>query len=345
MPVTDFLANGASIPSGSALTATTATSSMPDWYTNYAKQILANQQAVSARPYQPAPMPRVAEFTPAQQTGFGQTIAAAEAYQPLTTAATNTLNTAAGMSGMTSAQPYLTAAGGNATDVSAYMNPYTDAVVSRIAALGQRNLSENLLPALTSKYITSGQLGYGDPRTGYAAPSGMMTDTARAVRDTSADILGAQSTALQQGYTSAQTAALADLTRKAQLASTAGQLGGQDATRMADVARQQADLAGMIQKYGLTAGAATAGVGLEQQTQAQKNLDAARADYLAQKGYDQEQIDAMLKTLNATSGAVPTVKEVYGITPTGTQAAGTAETIAGGLAAAAGILDKAGVFK
>jgi hypothetical protein len=339
MAVTDFLANGAAIPAGSALTATTSTSSTPDFYVNYAKQILANQQALSARPYQPAPMPRVAEFTPAQQAGFAQTTAAANAYQPLTTAATNTLNTAAGMSGMTSAQPYLTAAGGDVTDVSAYMNPYTDAVVSRIAALGERNLRDNLLPALTSKYITSGQLGYGDPRTGYAAPSGMMTDTARAVRDTSADIIGAQSTALQQGYTSAQTAALADLTRKAQLASTAGQLGGQDATRMADVAQQQADLAGMIQKYGLTAGAATAGVGLEQQQQAQKNLDAARADYLAQRGYDQEQIDAMLKTLAATSLAIPTVKEEYGIKPLSTQPAGTAETIAGGLSGVAAVID------
>jgi len=339
MAVTDFLANGASIPSGSALTATTSTSSMPDWYTNYAKQILANQQAVSGQAYQPAPMPRVAEFTPAQQVGFGQTAAGATAYQPLATAATNTLQNAAGMSGMTSAQPFLTAAGGNATNVSAYMNPYTDAVVNRIAALGQRNLSENLLPALTSKYITAGQLGYGDPRTGYGAPSGMMTDTARAVRDTSADILGAQSAALQQGYAGAQSAAQADLARYGQLASTAGQLGGQDAARMADVARQQADLGGMLQKYGLTAGAATAGVGLEQQQQGQKNLDAARADFLAQRGYNQEQIDAMLKTLAATSVAVPTAKEVYGIAPTGTQPAGTAETIAGGLAGVAGILD------
>lgn len=339
MAVTDFLANGASIPSGSALTATTATSSMPDWYTNYAKQILANQQAVSGQAYQPAPMPRVAEFTPAQQAGFGQTTAAATAYQPLATAATNTLQNAAGMSGMTSAQPFLTAAGGNATNVSAYMNPYTDAVVNRIATLGQRNLSENLLPALTSKYITAGQLGYGNPRTGYAAPSGMMTDTARAVRDTSADILAAQSAALQQGYASAQTAAQADLSRQGQLASTAGQLGGQDATRTAAVAQQQADLGGMLQKYGLTAGAATTGVGATQQSQAQQNLDAARADFLAQKGYNQEQIDAMLKTLVASGVAVPKVAEEYGIKPTGTQPAGTAETIAGGLAAAGGILD------
>ena len=379
MAVTDFLSNGASIPAGSALTATTTTTSLPDWYSNYAKQLLANQNALAARPYQTAPMPRVAEFSPAQQAGFEQTLGAANSYQPFAAMAGNTLQNAAGMSaagaaapmfgqaagvsGTAAAQPYMTAAGKNATNVSAYMNPYIGSVVDRIAALGQRNLSENLLPGLTSKYITAGQLGYGGPRAGFNTPSGMLTDTARALRDVSADTLAQQNAALYQGYSQAQTASQADLSRQAQLANMAanaaaqqqqnlatiaaqqGALTAQDANRQLTAGENMAELAGLLQKYGLTAGAATAGVGAEAQALAQKNLDAARADFLAQQAYDQQQLDKQLLTLGGVGGAVPKVTEEYGIKPTATQPPSTASTVIGGLTGLAGVLADAGVFK
>ena len=48
MAVTDFLSGG-TIPAGSAVVDVTTQQAIPDWYTNYAKQLLANQQALSAQ--------------------------------------------------------------------------------------------------------------------------------------------------------------------------------------------------------------------------------------------------------------------------------------------------------
>lgn len=390
--------------------------------------------------------------------------------QPYLTGAVNTATGAANSGGgLAVAQPYLDGANTNTTDVSAYMNPYTDQVVNRIAELGTRNLNENIMPGIEGRYIGAGQLGYG-PANGSSTPSGMMTDTARAIRDTNSDILGKQSEALQSGYTTATQTALADANRRAQLASTAGGLGtanqsaqmtaagiqanagstlgsldqsrqgaltslgsatgelatadanrtlsaadralsvgntagslaqGQqgaltalgsatgglaanDATHAlsaggqmlnvgnataglsadqqkllasmgvnvgnlttsdANTALSGADklggLASLSQGLGLTGANAVTGVGKEQQTLNQSNLDVAYQDFLRQQGYPQSQIDAMLKTFQGVSAAVPTATTEEGIVPSGQSAQyqpSTASQIASGLTGAAGLL-------
>lgn len=281
MPLTDFLNNG-QIPAGSAATSTTTQTVLPEWYTNYAMQLLSNQQAIAETPYQAYQGPRVAEFSPTQQQGFEQAQSAATAYQPGLNAATQGtqavlnapgglaaaspyLTQAAGMSGvnaaqphytqalgtigqgidtnpMTAAMPYVAQAAQKATDVSAYMNPYTAQVVNRIGELGARNLSENLMPAITSRYVSAGQLGFGGREGAAGTPSGMMTDTARAVRDVNADILGRQSEALQAGYTQAQAAAQADMARQAGLATIMGNLSSAQQRALLDAAQQQAGI-------------------------------------------------------------------------------------------------------
>lgn len=346
MALTDFLSDGAPIPAGSAVKSTTSQTVLPDWYTNYTMQLLANQQAASAMPYQTAPMPRVAEFTPAQQQGFQMTGQAATAYQPGLTAATGATQNAMGQNAMGAASPYFTKAGGTSVDnISGYMNPYTDQVVNRIGELAGRNMRENLLPALESKYISAGQLGFG-PGGGMGAPSGMMTDTARALRDTQEATLAAQSQALQQGYTQAAGLAAGDLSRQAELGSAVGSLAGSDITRQLQGASQMADMAGLAQKYGLAGADAVTATGNQQQAQGQKNLDAAYADFLAQRGYPQEQINNMVSTLKNVQGAVPTATTENGIVPLNYQqqyAPSTAATIAGSVGAIASTLKDLGV--
>lgn len=157
--------------------------------------------------------------------GTAAGINATTAAEPYLTNAVTSANTAANSGGgLAAAAPYLTAAGRPTTDVSAYMNPYTSSVVDRIATLGARNLNETIMPGIEGRYIGAGQLGYG-PANGSGTPSGMMTDTARAVRDTSDGILAQQAAALEAGYTNAQQNAQADSARQANLAATAGGLG------------------------------------------------------------------------------------------------------------------------
>jgi len=293
MAISSFLAEGAAIPQGSALTDMTKQQVLPEWYSNYAMDILSGQQAIANRPYETAPMPRVAGFTPTQQQAFGMTGTAATAYQPMLNAATAAtqgamgvpgslatsqpyFNQAINMNGVTAAtpglqqgaqftaqsadalginaaQPYLQQAGqSSVANIGQYMNPYNDAVTNRIGELGTRNLTENLLPAIEGRYIQAGQLGYGGRGGLGGTPSGMMTDTARTLRDVNADILAQQTAALQSGYTQAAGLAGTDLARQSQLAQTAGGLGTQQQGALAQAGQQMANIG---QTYGTLTGA------------------------------------------------------------------------------------------
>jgi hypothetical protein len=343
-----FLNNG-QLPAGSTFTSKTSETVLPDWYTNYAMQLLSNQQALAAQPMPTYQGPRVAEFSPTMQQGFNMTGQAATAYQPALNAATQATQGAINApGGLATAQPFLTQAGqSSVSNIGQYMNPYTDQVVNRIAELGTRNLRESIMPEIEGRYIKAGQLGFGGRGGLGGTPSGMMTDTSRAVRDVSADILAQQAKALQSGYTEAAGLAGTDLARQAALASTAGTLGGQDISRQLAGAGQLGELGERAQTLGLTGAGALQQVGATQQGQAQKNLDVAYSDFLRQQGYPQEQINAMLQTFGGVKAGVPTAAREEGIVPLGYQPdlkPSTAETVGGTLATLAGILSKAGAF-
>ena len=342
--VSSFLTEGAAIPQGSALTDMTKQTVLPDFYTNYAQDILAGQKALSNRPFTTAPMPRVAGFTPAQLEAFQKTGTAADAYQPLLGEATAAAQGAAAAPGaLETAQPYLGAAGQTSVaNIDQYMNPYMESVVNRIGELGTRNLSENIMPQIEGRYIQAGQLGYGG-RGGASTPSGMMTDTARAVRDTSADILGQQTAALQSGYTQAAGLAGTDLSRMGQLAGTAGNLAQTQQQQQLAASGALSGLAGQAQGLGLTGAGALGSVGAQQQQQGQRSLDVAYQDFLRQEGYPQEQIDKMIGTFKGVATGIPSATQEQGISPSGVQQqypAGTAAQIGSLLAGVGGVLDK-----
>ena len=338
-----FLTEGRQIPEGSALRATQSQTVLPEWYTNYAMDMLANQQALAQRPFPLPPMPRVAEFSPTQQRGFEMTGQAATAFQPALGQATQTTQQAIGApGGLGAAQPYLTQAGQTSVaNIGQYMNPFQEQVIDRIGQLGARNLSERILPEVEGRYIAAGQLGFGGRQPGMGTPSGMLTDTARAIRDTQEAVLAQQAEALQRGYSEAAGLAGADLGRQASLASTAGSLGGQDLARQLDAARQLAAMGEMGQQLGLTGAGALQQVGGVQQSQAQRNLDVAYEDFLRQQNYPQEQINAMLATFKGAAQGIPTGEQVFGIEPTGRPAEyapGTAASIAGVLTGLGSVL-------
>jgi len=350
--VSSFMAEGAAIPQGSALTDMTKQTVLPPFYTDYAMDLLSGQKAIANRPYETAPMPRVADFTPTQQQAFGMTGTAATSYQPLLGQATQVAQAAANAPGaLNTAQPFLTQAGQTSvSNIGQYMNPYTDAVVNRIADLGTRNLTENIMPEIEGRYIKAGQLGFGGRGGMGGTPSGMMTDTSRAVRDVSADILAQQTKALQSGYTEAAGLAGTDLSRFGTLANTAGNLAQTQQEQQLAASGALSSLGAKTQELGLTGAGALGDVGALQQQQGQKNLDVAYQDYLRQQGYPQEQINNMLKTFQGVSSGIPTATQEYGISPSSVKQeypASTASQIGGGLTAAAGViaeLKKAGVI-
>lgn len=246
-------------------TASVSQTVLPDWYTNYAQTILANQKAVADKPYVPYDAARLADPTADTLASYDATRDASGAYQPAlalgTLATADTLGqkslsvaepyrqaalainpsaAAAGALGQASdlasagtgatgwgyAKPYLDKAAGDATDPNAYLNPYIENVINRYGELGARTLREQLVPGVLSKYISAGQLGFG-PNGGSGTASGMYTDTARALRDVQEGVASQQMTALADAYKQSQGAMQEDLSRYGQLGSTAGSIGGQ----------------------------------------------------------------------------------------------------------------------
>jgi hypothetical protein len=237
-------------PSGS-----TTQTVLPEWYTNYAQDILSRQAAVAATPYPTYQGPRVADFTADQQAGFGMTREAATAGTEATNAALGATQGNLGRSSLGAAQPFLTQAGGlsgvaaatpnlqtgaellqqstqtgglqtaqpfltnaantSVANIGAYMNPYQDQVVDRIGQLGARSLRENILPEISDRFIGAG--GFGGSRQAEAV--------GRAIRDTTEGISAQQSAALQAGYGNAAALSQSDLARQAQLAQISGGLG------------------------------------------------------------------------------------------------------------------------
>lgn len=260
--VSDMLSDG-KVPAGSAVKALSTSTTMPDWYTNYGMDILANQQALAAKPFQAytdpttgQPLQRFAGFTGDQEAGFEATRQGVNVFRPeLNLASQQTQNTfgrsgysaaqpnfqQAGQytaqsttpTGLSMAQPFLGAAGqSSVSNIGQYMNPYTEQVANRIGQMGLRTLNEQLLPGISDRMIAAGQFG----GTRQAELMG------RALRDTMEGISAQQAQALQQGYTGALGAASTDLARQAQLAQTAGGLGFQQQGALAQAGQQMGTL-------------------------------------------------------------------------------------------------------
>lgn len=252
--------NGSSVAPTVAPSASTTQNVLPDWYTNYAMQIIANQQAQTASPYPTYQGPRVAGLSPDQQQAMELTRqvarpaglrgvegmiqgaagnSAAGAASPwlsragalsATGAADPSLSAGAGYlaqstdpTGLALASPFLGAASGRSVDsVSAYMDPYQDQVVNRFGDLAARQVREKLLPELTDRFISAGQFEGGGE-----APSRFGMELGRGVRDIQESTAAQQAALMSSGYQSAIGASAADKVRAGQLAQTAGALGQQ----------------------------------------------------------------------------------------------------------------------
>jgi hypothetical protein len=192
-------------------------------------------------------------------------------------------------------------------NIGAYMNPYTQNVTDQIASLGARNLSENLLPAVSDQFIRAGQFG----------SSGMGTFGGRALRDTQEAILNQQNQALQAGYGQALGASQADLARQAQLGQTYTQAGqAQQATgigaaqavagqQASDAARQMAaaqELGTIGQQTGALTQAGQQNLGtIGAQTAATAQAEAQRQAQAQQQVADLAKMQQGLTTVDAAA--------------------------------------------
>ncbi len=264
MATSDFLFQGT--PPSAWTESVVGSDQMPSWWQAAAQGIISRASQIAAEPYKSYTGPRVAGFDSLQQDAINN----ATNYQ---SGVNNTIEQGVG----------LTQQGGqlfNRGDFDQFMSPYTDNVVNRIAELGQRNLSENLLPEVNDTFIRAGQFG-----------SSRNADfTLRALRDTNESILGQQATALENANNQAMSAYQGAQDRQINAGNQLGALG----TAMGTESRNQ-----LTQQNAF---------GAQAQDQAQKNLDIAYQDFLAQK-------NAPIDNLNIVNSAI----RGYQPTPTTTQ--------------------------
>jgi hypothetical protein len=150
---------------------------LPQWYTDYATNLLSRAQAATSQPYQRYDAARIAPFQQEQQQAFDLFKQGMGSYQPYVNSATQALNRGTG----------------SFTDTGVaqrYMNPYIQNVISGIGSTAARNLSENILPQLNRTFVGSGTFG------GSRSAEFMR----RAVRDTQSQALDKQTAALADAY-------------------------------------------------------------------------------------------------------------------------------------------------
>jgi hypothetical protein len=257
MSILDFLFEGTAPTPGTG--STTSLTQLPEWYTQYTKDMLGRAQGVANLPYAQYGGPRIAGFTPTEKTGFEMTKEAAGAQEPF----------------LQGAQMALGAAGTTFPQMAqAYMNPYTENVVNRIADVGLRQLQEKFLPAVSETFIEAGQFGPGP------GSSRMGEFGARALRDVQESVLGQQAEALQQGY------------------GQAADIYGQDVSRLAELASRYGGLGETAQMLGLRGAQAVGGVGEAERAMQQANLRLAYEDFLRQQNYPAEQVKFLGEALS-----------------------------------------------
>lgn len=317
---------------GQAATSNTNSNSVaqyPDWYKDLGRSVGANAASVAARPYQQYQGQRVADWAPEHYGALSRITGNAGAWDAPVVGGINALSelpgqvaptyqAAAGSAGLANQ-----AVGGPAqswTDpgvAAKYMSPYTNQVVDNIARLGQRNMTENLLPAVNNSFIGAG--GFGSTRN-----AAILGNT---MRDVNQDILGQQSNALQAGYTTGANIFGADANRaqqqgqlQANTAIQGGNMALNAATGWGNLIGKTADQLGGLAQTGQAIQAADTNslinAGNMQKSNQQAQLDAQYKDFQDYTNWDWNQLNNMTGVLGKMQ--VPTA------TTTSSQTGGTA---------------------
>ncbi len=241
MGVLDFLFQGS--PPENVNASTVTQTNMPDWYQEYTRGLLARSNEIAAQNYQGYDQARVAGLTADQTAGNALIQNNVGMQDPYIDSAQNMLSNAGG--------------GLDQSRFQGYLSPYQDQVNSRIAALGQRNLQENLLPAVNETFTNAGQFG-GSRNAEF---------TNRALRDANESILGQQAQSMNQGYQQAMQSYLTGQQQELGAGQQMGALG---------TAAQQANIRDA---------AALQSVGQTQQALNQQNLDVGYQNFLEQRNW------------------------------------------------------------
>lgn len=276
----------------------------PEWYggaSGIIKEIIERSRKQAELPYEIYRGERIAPFSSLQNQSFdlAQRYAQpAHQYGQAQSTIQGALNRNIG----TEISPYIqrgTATPG-AEEINQFLNPHQQQVIENIGRYGSRNLTENILPNIQNRFISSGQYG----------STGHQNLTGRAIRDTQEGISQAQAQALHGGYNTALQAALGQQERQLQAGQLAGTTAGRDAERQLLGAEALQNLAGAEQTYGLRGVGVLSQLGGQQQQQEQNAANTAYQNFQAQQNFPYQQT----ARLNEIARGLPASTQAYGNT-------------------------------
>jgi hypothetical protein len=206
-------------PLPATVTTTQEQQTTPEFYTNYLQDIANLGQAG-------VEMGGVAGLSPLQQQALNMAPDAAFSGMGTMGAGAELTNFAG-----TTAAPDI---------IGNYMNPYQSHVVDEMARLQQRNIKENMMPAIKGAAGSMGSFG----------SSRQFNATGNMLRDMQADLVGKQYGALNTGYQNAMTGAQNDLTRSLQAGESLGTIGTKQSQGAKSGLDQLMTLGGVEQQLG-----------------------------------------------------------------------------------------------
>ncbi len=278
----------------------------PEWYggaTGIVKNQNERSRNLGAEPYQPftgGPFngEKLAPFSNLQNQSFDLAQRYAQP-APQYGQAQGAIQGALGRNVGTEIAPYLQSAttAPGAAEIGQFFNPYQQQVVENIGRYGSRNLTENILPNIQNRFISSGQYG----------STGHQNLTNRAIRDTQEGISQAQASALHGGYNTALQSALGQQERQLQAGQLAGTTAGRDAERQILGGEALQNLAGAEQTHGLRGVGVLSQLGGQQQQQVQNAHNIAVQDFMAEKRHPYQQ----LQFEHEIARGLPVTSQIY----------------------------------
>lgn len=321
--VSDFLFGNS--PPATTTTYGSSSTAIPQWLQDYSQGIIAKANTLAGQPAPVYPGPQVAGPSADQSASYAS-LNALNSAPNANAVASPYMNSASqytdralqpGQFGSTAAQPYIdkSATTFNQPGVaSSYMSPYINNVIQRNQLLSNQNFADNVMPGVASQYIGNGQQGGG---SAFGNALGIQLKQKE-------EALNSQNLAdLNQGYNTAGQLFGQDASRMGTLGQLAGTLATEGQGALLQGGAQQGALGsavGQLQNTGIQTGIGAANAlntaGTQQQTNSQQNLNAAYNNWLTQTQYPYQ----MTSWMAGLSGQVPygTTNSTTAQTPYGT---------------------------
>lgn len=269
---------------GGHTTATTYTSSLPEYAEPYYEDLLSRTAAESQGAYIPYEGERLAGFDPASEQAFGQVTDIAG--RPLT-GIEDAAGTARDLSGY-QAGP-ITTQSMEGYDLSGYMDPYVQQTLDVQNRMAQQRFMEQQA-GRSAEAVQAGAFG---------GTRGAVQESL-ALRDMNEQLQAREAQAMQAAYGQAQQAFTSDQARALQAAQAQEQARLAGAGMQLQGSQQLAGLDQLRQQMGLESAQALGGVGAQRQAQEQRGLDIALEDFINQRDFQRQQLSFYSGILQGT---------------------------------------------